>query len=105
MANIEQVPGELNIISIIGGEAFSFSTIHDGDVSADTFAATIDNGGNAVSIDLSISYSASTLKTTIVYTLSAAKSASLGKGILTWKNVQTSGGVARTILRGTWGVC
>jgi hypothetical protein len=101
MANIAQFPAELNISRIVKGEAFVFQTIHDGNITADTFAATIKNGSSTITLTLGISYSAITLKTTITYTLSAANSALLAASGVTWKMVQTSGGIARTILFGT----
>ena len=104
MADIEQVPGTLNITQMVRGEAMSFQTVHDGDLTADTFAATINNAGATVALAMSKTYGGVSLKTTLTYTLSAANSATLVESLLPWKVVQTSGGVARTIIAGLWGV-
>lgn len=104
MASIEQIPGELNINAMKKGEAFAFQTIHDGDITADTFTASINNAGTSVPLGITASYSGVSLKTTLTYTLTAANSATLHLSVLNWSMVQTSGGVARTILAGKWGV-
>lgn len=104
MAEIEQIPGTLNISQMVKGEAMSFQTVHDGDITGDTFAATINNAGATVTLAMTKTYSGVSLKTTLSYTLSAADSATLVESLLPWKVVQTSGGVARTIIAGTWGV-
>ena len=104
MANIEQVPGELNITAMKKGEAFAFQTIHDGDITADTFVATINNAGVSVPLTVTKSYNGTSLKTTLSYSLSAVNSATLKLAVLSWSMVQTSSGVSRTILAGKWGV-
>jgi hypothetical protein len=103
MADIEQVPGNLNITRMTQGEAFAFQTIHIGNISGDSFSAIIESNGNYIPIGLAISYSGSTNKTTITYTITAEQSASLDNGTWYWSMVQTSHGIARTILSGTWG--
>lgn len=104
MADIEQVPGTLNITQMTRGVAFAFQTVHDGDITGDTFAATIQNGPTVVPIGITASYNGTSLKTTLTYTLTAANSATLLLSVLSWKMVQTTSGVARPILAGTWGV-
>ena len=105
MADIEQTPGELNITKIIKGDDFTFSIVMDGDVSADTFVAKIDNGNLAdVTITVSKSYSGITLKTTITFTLTAAQTATLELSVLPWYCTWTAGGLIRTLLTGTIGV-
>jgi hypothetical protein len=104
MASIDQSPGELNISSMIHGEAMSFQTIHDGDITADTFSATIVcDDGMTVPLGITKSYSSTTLKTTLTYTLTAINSALIPIGQHYWQMVKTSSGVARSILAGGWG--
>jgi hypothetical protein len=105
MAEIEQSPGELNISKIIRGDDLSFTASFDGDATADTFAARIDNGNLAdVDFVVSKSYSGITLKTTLVFTLTAVQTATLEQSTLPWYCTQTTGGLTRTLLAGRIGV-
>ena len=104
MANIELSPGKLNISYMSLGYPISFQTVHDGDITADTFVASIDTSSGAViPIGIVKTYSAITLKTTLHYTLTAANSALLPMNVSNWKLIQTTGGVSRKLIIGTWG--
>lgn len=105
MADIEQAPGELNISRIIRGDDLSFTVSFDGDATADTFAARIDNGNLPdVVFVVSKSYSGITLKTTLVFSLTAVQTASLEQSTLPWYCTQVTGGLTRTLLSGRIGV-
>lgn len=105
MADIEQSPGTLNISKLIKGDDFTFSIVMDGDVSADTFVAKIDNGNLPdVTITIGKTYSGITLKTTITFTLTAVQTATLELSTLPWYCTWTAGGKIRTLLTGTMGV-
>jgi hypothetical protein len=105
MADIEQAPGELNISRLIRGDDFSFTVSFDGDATADTFAARIDNGNLAdVVFVVSKSYSGITDKTTLVFTLTAVQTALLEQSTLPWYCTQVTGTLTRTLLSGRIGV-
>ena len=105
MAEIEQAPGEINISKIIRGDDMAFSVFFLGDATGDTFSAKIDNGNLAdVTIAISKSYSAVTLKTTLTFTITAVQSAILELSILPWYCTQVTGGTMRTLFQGTIGV-
>jgi len=105
MASIEQSPGELNISRIIRGDDFTFSVSFEGDATADTFVAKIDNGNLAdVTITVGKSYSAITLKTTLTFTITSVQSAGLEMSTLQWYCTQATGSVIRTLLQGIIGV-
>lgn len=105
MASIEQSPGPLDITYMRKGYAFSFQTIHDGDISADTITAAVycDNG-TSVPLGITKSYNGTSLKTTVTYTLTAINSALLKAGSQEWEMVHTSSGIPRVLLAGIWGV-
>lgn len=103
MATISQQPGTLDMAYMIQGEAVSFQTIHDGDITGDTFyAAIIWSDTNIVQLLVTSSYSLAAQKTTLNYTLSAVSSAAIPIGQHYWYMTQTSNGVSRTILMGKW---
>jgi hypothetical protein len=104
MASIDQSPGALDFTSMIQGEAVAFQTIHDGDITADTFyAAIVTDSGTTIAIGVTKSYDSVGLKTTLSYTLTAINSALIPIGQHYWYMQETTGGVARTILMGKWG--
>ena len=104
MASIEQSPGPLDITSMIQGEAMAFQTIHDGDITTSTlYAAVVTDSGVTVPIGITASYSGTTLKTTLTYTLTAINAALIPVGQHYWYMIQTASGVARTLLMGKWG--
>jgi hypothetical protein len=105
MASIEQSPGTLDISYMRKGYAFAFQTIHDGDITADTFDATIYNDdGTFIVLTVGKSYNGTSLKTTISYNLTAVNSALLQLGTQRWEMVQTTSAVPRVMLAGAWGV-
>jgi hypothetical protein len=104
MASIDQSPGALDMTSMIQGEALAFQTIHDGDITADTFyAAVVTDTGVTVVLGITSSYSGTTLKTTLTYTLTSVNAALIPLGQHYWYMLHTVGGVARTDLMGKWG--
>jgi len=105
MASIDQSPGALDFTSMIQGEAVAFQTIHDGDITADTFyAAIVTDSGTTVALGITAVYvGGTTLKTTLTYTLTAVNAALIPLGQHYWYMMQTTSGVARTILMGKWG--
>jgi hypothetical protein len=104
MASIDQSPGALDMSSMIQGEAVAFQTIHDGDITADTFyAAIVTDSGVTIPLGITKSYSGTTIKTTLTYTLTAINSALIPIGQHYWYMQQTTSGVPRTILMGKWG--
>ena len=104
MASIDQSPGALDMSSMIQGEAVAFQTIHDGDITADTFyAAIVADSGTTIIIGVTTSYDNILLKTTLSYTLTKENSALIPIGQHYWYMQETTGGVARTILMGKWG--
>jgi hypothetical protein len=103
MASIDQSPGVLDMTSMIQGEALAFQTVHDGDITADTFYAVIvTDSGISVPLTVTNSYNVSTTKTTLTYTLTSANSAYIPIGNHYWYMQQTSGGIPRTMLMGKW---
>lgn len=100
MATIAQKPGLLDIDYIVLGDAFAFQCVFTGDLTADTFTAVVNDADGDVSLSVNQSYSAGTGKTTVTFTLSAANSALLSEGTLSWRADQVSGGVSRNILAG-----
>jgi hypothetical protein len=104
MADISLTPGELNITYMSKGYPISFQTVHDGNITADTFVASIKISAS-VSLPIAIvkTYNSTTQKTTLSYNLTAENSALLPFDVVTWKLIQTSGGVSRPLIIGTWG--
>ena len=104
MADISQSPGILNIGYMVRGDPYSFQTLFDGDITVDTFTASIKNNGTSWALAISKSYNSTTLKTTLTFTLTEAISDTLELGVFRWSLIQISNGVPRTVLAGTWGV-
>lgn len=104
MADIEQVAGELNISRMYQGESMSLTTYHTGDLTGDTFTASVENGATDLELAITKTYSSVTLKTSVVIALSMIQSALLTVGVHQWKLTQKHGSDVRIIVRGNWGV-
>jgi len=106
MADISREPGKLNILSMRKGYPFTFQAVYDGDITADTFVATIYNdNGTTVPLGVTAVYvGGTTLKTTLTFTLTAVNSALLQAGTQYWEMVRTTGGASFPELAGSWGV-
>ena len=99
MATIRKRPGELNI-EMIKGESFAFELIYDGDISADTITASVNNNGTLIPMAIVKTYSSVTQKTTINLSISLAQSATLDMGDLDWYMVRAN----RKEVAGKWTV-
>jgi hypothetical protein len=100
MATITQVPGQLNVQST-RNQAISFACNFSGDLTTSTFVATLLNGATTVTLSNTVVYDGSTT-TAVTITLSAAQAATLTLADYNWQLIQTTSGIARTVLAGNW---
>ena len=104
MAEIFEKPGQLDITYMNIGYPFTFQTIHDGDLTGNTYVATINlYNGIKIPIGITKSYDNVTFKTTLTYTLTKSNSALLLPNVNQWILIETSGGQERLLLVGKWG--
>jgi mannose/fructose-specific phosphotransferase system component IIA len=100
MATISQVPGNLNI-RMTANQSMAFSCAFDGNLSADTWGATLNNGATTVTLTVSAVYDA-VATTNVAISISAVQAQTLTLADYTWQLIQTTSGVARTVLAGQW---
>jgi hypothetical protein len=99
MADLEQIPGELNL-SFVGGDDFIFTATISGDYSAHTHSAKIYDGNKEVaSFTVVPVYLAP--NSTMTFTLTDTQTLSAIPSALSWYYTQTLAGITRTILSGT----
>ena len=88
--------GNLNVKKVIKGYQRTFMTVHPGDISANTFTATVDE----LPVGTTISYNSETEKTSVHYTLSAENSALLSVGRHSWRMIMTENSMPVPYLEG-----
>jgi hypothetical protein len=88
--------GNLNVKKVIKGYQRTFMTVHPGDISANTFTATVD----AFPVGTTVSYDAITEKTYVHYTITAENSALLSVGRHAWHMIMTENSVPVPYLEG-----
>lgn len=97
MADLEQLPGELNL-QFVAGDDLVFTAAFTGDISAYTHTAFVYSGSKLIAtFTVTDSYTDPT--TTVTFTLTDTQTL-ISSIPLTWKYIQDNAGDKRTILAG-----
>lgn len=99
MADLEQIPGELNL-SFNGGDDFVFTATFAGDYTSSTHVAYVYNGNKLVAT-FSIIDTYSAPNTVVEFTLTDTQTLAAIPNDLSWHYIMTTSGVSRTLLAGT----
>jgi hypothetical protein len=99
MANIEQVPGALDI-KLVQGDDFTFTASFVGDITLYTHTAFISDGEKNIAT-FTVTDTFGTPNTVVSFNLTDAQTALLPLGTMSWYYVQVNGDDTRTILAGS----